>query len=82
MEMIQDIVIKEISKHIGCDENQISPEMRLDELGIDSLDTITMLYEFEDRYDLEIPNEVLKSFNVVNDIVVHLEQLLENKASQ
>jgi acyl carrier protein len=80
--MIQDIVIKEISKHIGRDENQISPDMRLDELGIDSLDTITMLYEFEDRYDLEIPNEVFDSLKVVNDIVVQLEQLLENKASK
>ena len=49
--MIQDIVIKEISKHLECDENQISPDMRLDELGIDSLDAITILFELEDRYD-------------------------------
>ena len=56
--------------------------MPLEELGIDSLGAITILYELEDRYDIEIPNEVFDSLNVVNDIVVHLEQLLENKASQ
>jgi acyl carrier protein len=80
--MVQDIVIKEISKHLGCDENQVSLDMRLDELGIDSLDAITILFELEDRYDIEIPNEVFNSFSVVNDIVIHFEQLLENEPSQ
>lgn len=79
--MVQDVVIKEISKHLGCDENQVSLDMRLDELGIESLDAITIIFELEDRYDIEIPTEVFNSFKVVNDIVVHFEQLLENKPS-
>jgi len=80
--MVQDVVIKEISRHLGCDEKQISPDMPLEELGIDSLGAITILYELEDRYAIEIPNEVFDSLKVVNDIVVQLEQLLENKASK
>ncbi|MEN8107875.1 MAG: acyl carrier protein [Pseudomonadota bacterium] len=79
--MIQDTVIKEISNHLRCDAGQISPDMRLDELGIDSLGAITILYELEDQLDVEVPNNVFDSLNVVNDIVVQLEQLVNNKVS-
>lgn len=55
--------------------------MRLDELGIDSLGAITIMYELEDRLDVEIPNEVFGALTVVNDIVSQLEILLEKQKS-
>jgi acyl carrier protein len=51
----------------------------LAELGIDSLGAITILYELEDRYDIEIPNELFDSLKIVNDIVIQLERLVESK---
>jgi acyl carrier protein len=56
-------------------------DMRLDELGIDSLGAITIMYELEDKLDVEIPNEVFDSLKIVNDIVSQLEQLMANKNS-
>ncbi|MDH3900778.1 MAG: acyl carrier protein [Gammaproteobacteria bacterium] len=80
--MVEAAVFEVIASHIKSQPEAISRNMPLEDLGIDSLGAITILYELEDRYDIEIPNEVFDSLNVVNDIVVHLEQLLEAKASE
>lgn len=77
--MLQDTVFKEIASYIKCQPEDILLDTRLDELGIDSLGAITIMYELEDRLDVEIPNEVFDSLIIVNDIVSQLEQLLENK---
>ena len=78
---MQDTVIKEISYHLKCQPEDISLDMRLDELGIDSMGAITIMYGLEDRLDVEIPNEVFDSLTIVNDIVSQLEPLLENKTT-
>jgi len=39
---------------------------------------ITILYELEDRLDIEIPNEVFDSIRNVSDIVQQLQQLTAN----
>jgi acyl carrier protein len=80
--MVEAAVFEVIASHIKSQPEAISRNMPLEDLGIDSLGAITILYELEDRYDIEISNEVFDSLNVVNDIVVHLEQLLETKASE
>ena len=79
--MLQDTVIKEISAYLKCQPEDITLDMRLDELGIDSLGAITIMYELEDKLDVEIPNEVFNSIKIVNDIVSQLEQLMANKIS-
>lgn len=78
-QVLQDTVFKEISDYLKCQPEDISLDTCLDELGIDSLGAITIMYELEDRLDVEIPNEVFDSLKIVNDIVNQLEQLLDNK---
>ena len=77
--MLQETVFKEISAYLKCQPEDVSLDTRLDELGIDSLGAITIMYELEERLDVEIPNEVFGSLKTVNDIVSLLEQLLDNK---
>ena len=79
--MLQDTVIKEISAYLKCQPEDITLDMCLDDLGIDSLGAITIMYELEDKLDVEIPNEVFDSLKIVNDIVGQLEQLMANKNS-
>lgn len=80
--MVEAAVFEVIASHVKSQPVEFSLDTPLEELGIDSLGAITILYELEDRYDIEIPNEVFDSLKIVNDIVVQLEQLLENKASK
>lgn len=53
---------------------EISPDTNLAELGLGSLDTITLLFEMEEVFDVTIPNEVIAEIQTVNDIVTKLEQ--------
>jgi acyl carrier protein len=77
--MLQPIVINEIADHLKCLPDNISVTTRLDELGIDSLGSITILYELEDKLDIEVPNEVLESLHTVGDILTQLEQIIAQK---
>ena len=71
--MLEATVIEVIANHLNCKPSDISTESRLEDLGIDSLGAITILYELEDRFDIEIPNEVIESIININDIVNNLE---------
>ena len=48
----------------------------LEDLGLNSLDLISIAVVFEDRYDLEIPEEEMENIRSVGDIVSYLENAL------
>ena len=79
LHVLQDIVIKEISYYLKCDLGDFSPDTRLDQLGIDSLGAITILYELEDKLGIEVPTDVFDSLHTVGDILVQLENLIASK---
>lgn len=48
-----------LAEHIGEDEETITPESVIKDLGIDSLDTVEILMEIEDEFGVEIkPEEI------------------------
>ena len=51
--------MKEIIIHkLGVDENKITKEATfIDDLGADSLDTVELIMQFEDDFNIEIPDE-------------------------
>jgi acyl carrier protein len=58
-----------IAKFAKCAPEDIKPESELASLGLTSLDTITVLFEFEEAFDINIPNEVIPSIVTVQDIL-------------
>ena len=77
--MMQDIVFKEIRAHLKQPDLEIGPDTPLGVLGIDSLGAITILYELEDRLDIEVPNEIFDSLATVGDILEKLEIIVASK---
>ena len=78
--MQQDIeaaVIKAVAtqKHIGTDS--ITSESTLQDLAVSSLDAITIVYEIEEMFDVEVPNEDLESLRTVQDIVDGIANLIK-----
>ena len=67
--MVEAEVFEVIGAHIRDSNRPISLDTPLDELGIDSLGAITILYELEDRFGIEVPNEVFDTLSKVGDIV-------------
>lgn len=68
-----DKVTEIIVKTAHCDAKDVKPEMELTALGVDSLKAITVLFELEEAFDIEIPNEVIPSIITVNDILDRLD---------
>jgi len=71
--MALDRVAEIIARTAHCKIEDIKPETRLEALGIDSLKAITVLFELEEVFDIEIPNELISSIITVNDILDKLE---------
>jgi len=60
-------------KHIP--REQIKPESSLADLGFDSLDTISLLFELENNFQISIPDESARSIRYVHEIIDGVRQL-------
>jgi acyl carrier protein len=81
--MTQDLVnavIMAISKQKGLDSSRIGMDSSLLELGVNSLDAISIVYDIEDRFEVEVPNEMLADLESVRDIVNKLSTLITAQA--
>ena len=72
--MIVEKVIDIIARATKRSPDEIMPETELVTLGLGSLDTITLLFEMEEAFDITIPNDVIPEITTVRDIIDNLEQ--------
>jgi len=74
-------VAQAISKSARIPIERIEIDSTFAELGMDSLDGTTLLFELEEAFDLQIPDEALK-LKTVRQVVEHLEQLDASRLSK
>lgn len=55
------------AKHRPVEE--ISADSTFEQLGIDSLDSIEILFQLEEEFDLEIPDEVAQGVDSVGEVI-------------
>jgi len=73
MEEIEKKVIEVLADKASLDPKQIKPESSLvDDLGLDSLDAVEMVFELEENYGIDIPDEQIPKFKNIGDIVGYL----------
>lgn len=70
-------VIDAIARHKLIEPTQIKRESLLADLGISSLDAITIVYDIEEEFGVEVPNEALETLQTVGDIVDGMQILLD-----
>lgn len=56
MDIIDD-VRQVIAKTLKRPVDEVKPDMRLEDLGASSLDTIEVVFELEEKFDISIPME-------------------------
>jgi acyl carrier protein len=61
-------------KRIPADK--ITLATNLQDLGIDSLDVFTLLFELENAFKISIPDDDVRSIRTVNDIVDGIKKIL------
>lgn len=54
----------------------IKLDTNLQEMGIDSLDVFTLLFELENAFKISIPDDDVRSLHTVNDVVEGIKKLL------
>jgi acyl carrier protein len=55
---------------------KIALETNLQDLGIDSLDVFTLLFELENAFKISIPDDDVRSIRTVNDVVEGIKKIL------
>lgn len=59
---------------------RISPESTFEELGVDSLDGINILFALENEFDISIPDDAARGIRDVRDMAEGVRRLVEQKA--
>lgn len=62
------------SKVENLDTSTISEVSKFEELGLDSMDTIQLLFDAEDTFGVNFEGEEAKGFTCVGDIISYIEK--------
>ena len=70
MSDIEDAVKQIVIEHLGIDESKVTPESKfIDDLGADSLDTVELVMAFEEKFNIEIPDDAAETILTVKDAI-------------
>lgn len=73
---IEALVIDAIAKQKDLDPFSIRRDTLLTDLSITSLDAIMVVYEVEEKLDIEVPNEAFHSLCTVDDMIAGVSRLV------
>ena len=63
---IQEKVSQIVSEQMGIDKSELTPETSfVDDLNADSLDTVELVMEFEDEFEMSIPDEEAEKIRTI-----------------
>ena len=71
---VKDKVIEIVSEKLKKPKEQITLESSFQDLGADSLDTADLVMEFEDEFDINIPEEAEGKIKTVGEVVKFIEE--------
>ena len=68
-------VIEIVSEQMGVDKSEITRETHfINDLNADSLDTVELVMEFEDEFELSIPDEDAEKIQTVGEAIKYIEE--------
>jgi acyl carrier protein len=71
---IEAKVIEIVSEQMGVDKTEITRETSfVNDLNADSLDTVELVMEFEDEFELSIPDEEAEKIQTVGQAIDYIE---------
>ncbi len=75
LKKIEERVIEIVCEQMGANREKISNETSfINDLGADSLDTVELVMEFEDEFDLNIPDEDAEKIQSVGDAIKYIQE--------
>jgi acyl carrier protein len=79
-------VIAIIAKKQRVEKPKVDVSDRLEDLGLESLDAVEMIFDLEEKFDIQIPynantNNPRTEFETVGDVVKAVQKLVDEKKS-
>lgn len=75
--MVLEKVISIMADHLNMDEDDITEELKFEELGADEMDIAEIVLALESEFEIEILDEEVMKLNEVNDLVDIIETAIE-----
>lgn len=74
---VREDVLQIIADYKNLDRGDVTPERTFEELGIDSLDAIDIIYEVEDKFSVDVPQEAvdMEQMKSVGDVLALVERI-------
>lgn len=73
---LEETILEAVAKVAKRKTSEVRLESSFDELGMDSLDRVCLLFELEQAFDISIPETEVQGVRTVQDIVNRLAQHL------
>ena len=83
MDKIEKQVLELVAKQAGIDSKKISLLCKIEDLNLDSVAIVELIFSLEDQFNISIPFEGIdeielkKNFYTVSSLIKHLREILQ-----
>lgn len=79
-EEIKEKVMKIVSEQMGVEKSELTMDTSfVNDLNADSLDTVELVMEFEDEFELSIPDEEAEKIQTIGQAVTYILKVQSEK---
>jgi acyl carrier protein len=79
---VTEEVLDVIAETQRMPREKIALDSRFEELGMDSMDAVNILFALEEKFDITIPDEAAKQIRSIREMVDGVQGLVDTKASE
>jgi acyl carrier protein len=77
---VSERVIDIVAEQLGVNKEQITRDTHfVNDLGADSLDTVELVMELEEEFDINIPDDAAEKIQTVGQAIDHIEKAVEKE---
>ncbi len=82
MVSVQERVVGIVAEQLGVDKEKVTPETSfVNDLGADSLDTVELVMELEEEFEIDIPDDAAEKIQTVGEAVEFIEKSESSSSS-
>ena len=75
MASVEERVIDIVAEQLGVDKETVTPDTHfVNDLGADSLDTVELVMELEEEFDITIPDDAAEKIQKVGEAIEFIEK--------